>query len=348
VTRFEPSKSIHNSQADIGMNQFTQTDADIIFCSLTGTKPRDHNDKELRYNPNIRSPTLGLNNHLSKQNLEKVGNQGKLSYEGFLKAIEMVAHKILPEHNIVQAVNYVLDKHILELENVIAQAQHEQRYMGGSSLKLLVELLKDPEMVGFLSLVHKSMMVYYNFYADSRGLMNFEKFVQFCKHFSIFPDILAKARIKSFFQTLAAIHSQSEAGEKQSPSLGMTKKSTSQSKLMIDKRASETTDEEVIDQHLFVEGLALCAFEVPYNDPQPPNIAKVCYFLERINQSDGSGIVQKQMGLTRSPTGASWDILFYIKQKYPEMFGYKKDLSPLEKTKGKNFEDLMATTNWEV
>ena len=62
----------------------------------------------------------------------------------------------------------------------------------------------------------------------------------------------------------------------------MTKKSTSQSKLYADKRqSSETTDEEVIDQHLFVEGLALCAFEVPYNDPQPPNIAKVTVFCEK-------------------------------------------------------------------
>jgi len=281
------------------MNQFTQTDADIIFISLTGNKPRDVNEKEFKYDPNIRSPSLGINNHLTKQNLALGGNQGKLSYEGFLKAIEMVAHKILPEHNIVQAVNYVLDKHILDLENVISQAQIEQRYMGGSSLKLLVELLKDPEMVpiliskysllilykvSFLSLVHKSMMVYYNFYADSRGLMNFDKFVQFCKHFSIFPDILAKARIKSFFQTLAAIHSQSEAGDKRNfivvyfpheilEQLNSTKKS-----LTIEKKSSETTDEEVIDQHLFVEGLALCAFEVPYNDPQPPNIAKVISF----------------------------------------------------------------------
>ncbi len=265
------------------MNQFTQTDADIIFISLTGNKPRDVNEKEFKYDPNIRSPSLGINNHLTKQNLALGGNQGKLSYEGFLKSIEMVAHKILPEHNIVQAVNYVLDKHILDLENIIAQAQVEQRYMGGSSLKLLVELLKDPEMVGFLSLVHKSMMVYYNFYADSRGLMNFTKFVQFCKHFSIFPDILAKARIKSFFQTLAAIHSQSEAGERRNflfgsfinekiAQLNSTKKS-----LTIEKKTSETTDEEVIDQHLFVEGLALCAFEVPYNDPQPPNIAKVIF-----------------------------------------------------------------------
>ncbi len=29
------------------------------------------------------------------------------------------------------------------------------------------------------------------------------------------------------------------------------------------------------------------------------------------------------------------------------MFGYKKDLSPLEKNKNKNFEDLMSSTNWE-
>jgi len=59
------------------------------------------------------------------------------------------------------------------------------------------------------------MMTYFNYYADARGLLNFEKFVMFCKHFGIFPDILPKARIKSFFQTLAAIHSQSEGGEKQ-------------------------------------------------------------------------------------------------------------------------------------
>ncbi len=34
-------------------------------------------------------------------------------------------------------------------------------------------------------------------------------------------------------------------------------------------------ENELIDQHLFVEALALCAFEIPYLEPQPSNIEKV-------------------------------------------------------------------------
>lgn len=147
------------------------------------------------------------------------------------------------------------------------------------------------------------MMVYYSYYADSKGLMNFERFVQFCKDFSIFPDILSKARIKSFFQTLAAIHSQAENVEKckfwssvklyflqfffflryfsnfcivqQTPSASALKKSASQSRILTERKAQDQPEHELIDQHLFIEGLALCALEIPYNEPQPPNIAKV-------------------------------------------------------------------------
>lgn len=68
--------------------------------------------------------------------------------------------------------------------------------------------------VSFLGTVHKSMMVYYNFYADKRGLLSFERFVQFCKDFAVFPDILSKVKIKTIFQTLSAIHSQAEVTEK--------------------------------------------------------------------------------------------------------------------------------------
>jgi hypothetical protein len=34
-------------------------------------------------------------------------------------------------------------------------------------------------------------------------------------------------------------------------------------------------EKEVIDEHLFVEALALTAFEVKYRDPQPSNPEKV-------------------------------------------------------------------------
>jgi len=56
------------------------------------------------------------------------------------------------------------------------------------------------------------------------------------------------------------------------------KRSLSQSRVMNEKKVSEFNDEEVIDQHLFIEGLALCAFDIPYNDPQPSNIEKVTIF----------------------------------------------------------------------
>ena len=103
----------------------------------------------MNYDPNIKSPFIGNFNHLSKTNTTQNAPIGKLGFEGFLKALEMIAYKIFPNQDIREAVNYILEKHILELDMQITEMQTEQRYMGGGSLKLLVELLQDPEMVEF-------------------------------------------------------------------------------------------------------------------------------------------------------------------------------------------------------
>ena len=44
---------------------------------------------------------------------------------------------------------------------------------------------------------------------------------------------------------------------------------------------------EKIDEHLFVEILALAAFEVPYHGQQPSNAVKIILFLEKLNHSEG-------------------------------------------------------------
>jgi len=49
------------------------------------------------------------------------------------------------------------------------------------------------------------------------------------------------------------------------------------------------------------------------------------------------------MIFNRSPNGSSWDILFYIKQKYPNIFGNKESSLP----QTSNFEDLLASTTWD-
>jgi hypothetical protein len=66
-----------------------------------------------------------------------------------------------------------------------------------------MEILKDELMVEILGCVHKSILPYYGFYANTKGLMTCEGFSKFCHDFGIFPDILSKSKIMRFFYTLS-------------------------------------------------------------------------------------------------------------------------------------------------
>ena len=70
-----------------------------------------------------------------------------------------------------------------------------------------MEILKDDTIVEILGCVHRSMMPYYNFYADQKsGLLGFDGFSKFCTDFEIFPDILNKPKIMRFFKTLSGFY----------------------------------------------------------------------------------------------------------------------------------------------
>jgi len=63
-----------------------------------------------------------------------------------------------------------------------------------------MELLRDEFIVELLSIVHKCMLPYYEYYTSStKNMMNFDSFCKFCLDFGIFPDILAKAKIMKLF-----------------------------------------------------------------------------------------------------------------------------------------------------
>ncbi len=81
--------------------------------------------------------------------------------------------------------------------------------------------------------------------------MTYKRFQQFCTDFDIFPDILTKSKTLSFFNTLASFQSD--------------------------------PNKLTIDEHLFVEALALTAFEVVYKDPQPDAFEKILLLLEKMN-----------------------------------------------------------------
>ena len=94
------------------------------------------------------------------------------------------------------------------------------------------------------------MVPFYTFYADQKTyLMNFDGFSKFCTDFEIFPDILSKPKIMRFFKTLSGFF-----------------ETTSKQILGNDERKSDASSirRDVIDEHLFVEALALTAFEINY------------------------------------------------------------------------------------
>jgi len=73
-------------------------------------------------------------------------------------------------------------------------------------------------------------------------------------------------------------------------------------------------------------------------DPTISNVDKIIYLLERMNKSKGPSKVQRESGSTRPLTGAQWDLLFSIKKKYPQYFGYTGPLKPEKE----DFDSLLS------
>lgn len=71
-----------------------------------------------------------------------------------------------------------------------------------------MDILKNSEVIEALSLVHKSVIYFYRYYANGMGFLDYEQFLRFCKDFAVFPDLIPQSKLKRFFCTLAAIHAQ--------------------------------------------------------------------------------------------------------------------------------------------
>lgn len=242
------------------------------------------------------------------------GKTGKLEYEGFLKSLISIAKRLNSNLSEFEAFQWFFQN---VLEDFIEKLSENKREIEVCSLnssairhdnhvQLLMELLQDNEILDLLGTVHKSLRFYYEAYSKSTGLMDFESFARFAKDFDIFPLVITKSRLLKIFETLATV---------------------------FERTAGHSG---FIDQHLFVEGLALCAFEVNYESPEPSPFEKVYYFLEKINQSEGVAAVQKKKGVGLK--SQNWDLL----QEYKKKMGGSSKCSIDEKpNKSMDFEALL-------
>lgn len=103
--------------------------------------------------------------------------------------------------------------------------------------------------------------------------MTIQGFDNFSRDYQIYPDILPESTVKGLFNALSDFYNQGRPGPR------------------------------VIDEHLFVETLALSALEMKFQDPQPSQIEKVIVLLDCMNNARDD-----------------LDLLDQVKAKYPGLF----------------------------
>lgn len=274
-----------------GTTAITKVDVDLIFSKLTGTHANPSRGLKSGFAPK---------SHLSQQNANQVG---RMDFAQFLKFLEVLAEKLYPGLGIEEAYMNIIENCILQLDN----EGSTQRGLNSQYVNTLMEMLKDEDMIEALGIVHKMFTPYFVFYADTHGFMNFTSFIRFCKDFQIFPDVISKSKLLRFFYTLSGIFAQTEVPENE------------ESIASEHNRAPEQTEKDVIDQHLFVEALALIAAEVTYIKSTPTPVHRICYLIERLNQSKGPVIVLNSKSNSQ-PAVQRVDLITPLKDRYPNIF----------------------------
>ena len=235
--------SANTSRASLKSSQshlVSKVDVDLIFAKLTGG-PQAR--AQLR-----RKSSFASKSHLSLANSNSVG---RMEFQQFLKALEFIAEKVAPDRSLEDGYIYLIENFILKLE----QKTSEDISMNVSFINGLMDTLKEPDVIEILNHVHKSIIYYYQYYSDQYGYMNLDNFIRFCRDFSIFPDVVSKPKLLRFFYALAGIMANTEIPKSMS--------------CLEDSRAPEQTENELIDEHLFIESLVLISNELSYSVPDP-------------------------------------------------------------------------------
>ena len=129
-----------------------------------------------------------------------------MEFQHFLKALEHISIKLYPTSYLEEAFITLIEEFILKLEIGL----DEKRTEHSNNVRTLMEMLKDEDVISVLTIVHRIILPYYTYYADSKGFMNFASFVKFCRDFSLFPDLVSKPKLMKFFYTLSGIQKQNE------------------------------------------------------------------------------------------------------------------------------------------
>ena len=250
-------------------------------------------------NQNLKNTFLGKVNN---DTITTVNNsKAYIDFDTFIIGIEIISKFIYPNLDTKEAIDKIITENILP--NTINNVNIEKIREVDEKIENLKDLQTSDEFIKVLQITHNTMTPIFSYYTkDTNNYLSRENFLKFCKDYEIFPSLMSKTKLNSFF-------------------IGI-----SQYSLIGDD------NNILIEQSLFIDLLSLIALDIIYPEPEPSPIEKILVLMEKLSQSEGANMRVIKTGNNR--VGDSNEFLDEFKKNYPEYFNNKNK-------KKETFMDIM-------
>ena len=247
-------------------------------------------------------------NNKNSSNITVNVSYGEIDYPTFIISIEILSRLLLTHLPTKQAIDTLIVDYILNNKEITNNKINEIE----EKIENLKELQNNQEIIEILQIVHKAFYPLFIYYTkENEGLMSIENFMKFTKDFEIFPFLIGKAKLNSFFNGISQYSMYGKQGN------------------------------VLIEHSLFVDLIALMALEMNYPNPQPSPMEKILIFIEKLSESQGPGKIVLSTGSNRQ--GNCGNFLEYFKEVYPGYFNTEKsekeDFSSIMQNEDENYEE---------
>ena len=205
-------------------------------------------------NENLKNPTIKKSN---EKRTTVNNSKAYINFETFLIGIEIISKLIYPNLETKEAIDKIINENIFPhtLNNINIEKIKEIE----DKIENLKDLQSSEDFIKLLEITHKSITPIFLYYTkDTNNYLSRENFLKFCKDYEIFPSLMSKAKLNSFF---IAISQYSQIGNE---------------------------NNILIEQSLFIDLLSLIALDIIYPQPEPNSIEKILVLMEKISQSEGA------------------------------------------------------------
>ena len=205
-------------------------------------------------NENLKNPTIKKSN---EKRTTVNNSKAYINFETFLIGIEIISKLIYPNLETKEAIDKIINENIFP--NTLNNINIEKIKEIEDKIENLKDLQSSEDFIKLLEITHKSITPIFLYYTkDTNNYLSRENFLKFCKDYEIFPSLMSKAKLNSFF---IAISQYSQIGNE---------------------------NNILIEQSLFIDLLSLIALDIIYPQPEPNSIEKILVLMEKISQSEGA------------------------------------------------------------